>query len=279
MRVRQILQDEGPVFPPAQGSSVICQFSSFSTCDEFLRRQLRQSFSAGSSLDGSPLGLVDELEFVWPTVDEVRNGVSGYRHGGSMPAHLEKIRKVPAEVLRTWSSPHPDGDPPLVKGRRAAMPHLKSFMRASGDGRQLHWMCLTSANMSAAAWGRLQKQDTQIHCCHWELGVLFTPRTLSARKRCNFSCNDACLAGLAAATTCRDGKNEDTRASVATLLTPRGWEVNDSHVDTAQEKEQIYFPVPFALPTSQYTNGEFPFHTDGHWPGKPDRFGLTSVRG
>ena len=66
-----------------------------------------------------------------------------------------------------------------IHNRRRAMPHIKSYMRVAKDGCQLAWFILTSANMSGAAWGKLQKGDSQLHCCHWEMGVLFTPRSLA----------------------------------------------------------------------------------------------------
>lgn len=35
------------------------------------------------------------------------------------------------------------------------------------------WMLITSANLSQAAWGKLEKNSTQLFCRSYELGVLF----------------------------------------------------------------------------------------------------------
>ena len=67
----------------------------------------------------------------------------------------------------------------FVRSRERAMPHLKCYCRAAVDGLSVAWFILTSANMSGYAWGSLQLNNTQLFCGHWELGVLFTPRTLT----------------------------------------------------------------------------------------------------
>ena len=58
------------------------------------------------------------------------------------------------------------------------MPHIKTFARASNDGKRLAWFWLTSSNLSKSAQGNLQKQGKQVHLNHWETGVLFTPESL-----------------------------------------------------------------------------------------------------
>lgn len=45
-------------------------------------------------------------------------------------------------------------------------------------------VCLTSANMSKAAWGALQKRGSQLLIRHYEMGVLFLP---SAMQQATFT--------------------------------------------------------------------------------------------
>uniref|UniRef100_A0A8C9V2K4 Tyrosyl-DNA phosphodiesterase 1 n=1 Tax=Scleropages formosus TaxID=113540 RepID=A0A8C9V2K4_SCLFO len=55
------------------------------------------------------------------------------------------------------------------------MPHIKTYMRTSPDFAELSWFLVTSANLSKAAWGALEKNNTQMMVRSYELGVLFLP--------------------------------------------------------------------------------------------------------
>ena len=69
------------------------------------------------------------------------------------------------------------------------MPHIKTFLRHRGS--DVAWFLLTSANLSKAAWGSLQRNDTQLMVRSYELGVLFLP-SLVARHGLgeHFSCTE-----------------------------------------------------------------------------------------
>ena len=43
------------------------------------------------------------------------------------------------------------------------------------DNDEISWFLLTSANLSKAAWGTLQKQGNQLMIRNYELGVLILP--------------------------------------------------------------------------------------------------------
>nr|BAG51203.1 unnamed protein product [Homo sapiens] len=55
------------------------------------------------------------------------------------------------------------------------MPHIKTYMRPSPDFSKIAWFLVTSANLSKAAWGALEKNGTQLMIRSYELGVLFLP--------------------------------------------------------------------------------------------------------
>lgn len=93
------------------------------------------------------------------------------------------------KYLRKWT-------PPECLHRQNAMPHIKTYARftppkksddassevdVSVDGT-LDWAILTSSNLSKAAWGTLQKGDTQFMIRSYELGVLFLPQLLSKKS-------------------------------------------------------------------------------------------------
>ena len=62
------------------------------------------------------------------------------------------------------------------RGRTNACPHIKSYARFSPDFKQMSYFLLTSANLSKAAWGQLEKNGLQLAIRSYEVGVLFTPK-------------------------------------------------------------------------------------------------------
>jgi hypothetical protein len=67
--------------------------------------------------------------------------------------------------------------------RSKAMPHIKTYARVSPCGRHLAWFHLTSANLSKAAWGKLQQPKRSgggpgLYVMSYEAGVLFAPKLL-----------------------------------------------------------------------------------------------------
>lgn len=89
-----------------------------------------------------------------------------------MPCPLKNMKPFLHKYLRKWT-------PPASLHRQNAMPHIKTYARfdvaAAGT---LDWAILTSANLSKAAWGVLQKGDSQFMIRSYELGVLFLPQSL-----------------------------------------------------------------------------------------------------
>lgn len=100
------------------------------------------------------------------------NSLEGYQAGGSL--HLSRIsyekQRYIDPILCSWSAG--------ALGRSRASPHIKSYLRVSKDASRIEWMCLTSANLSKAAWGVLEKRNTsqeQLFIRSYELGVLLSP--------------------------------------------------------------------------------------------------------
>lgn len=84
------------------------------------------------------------------------------------------------KYLRKWT-------PPECLHRQNAMPHIKSYARFDpSSGEQsgvLDYAILTSANLSKAAWGSFQKNETQLMIRSYELGVMFVPRDISNKTQ------------------------------------------------------------------------------------------------
>jgi hypothetical protein len=83
------------------------------------------------------------------------------------------------------------------------MPHIKTFSRfiptqqqqqqpqqqqqqqqqQQGAAFELPWWCVTSHNLSKAAWGELQRGSQQLFIRSYELGVLCLPALEAAYRR------------------------------------------------------------------------------------------------
>ena len=130
------------------------------------------------------------MSIIWPTLEEVRTSIDGYNSGGCIPGKTENLWEGQAKELLEpffcrWSS---DETRQSVKtdpwGRRCVMPHIKTFLRHSGN--DIAWIFISSFNLSGAAWGRNEKNDTQLHIMSYEMGILLLPSLQT--KALAFSC-------------------------------------------------------------------------------------------
>ena len=217
------------MFPPRKVSSsckdvIVAQFTSFASLNEKYRNELKSSFSPGLRSDNDSMGPT-EFEIVWPTWKEVENSIYGLSSGGVMPGSLKNAQAVLKDgALRTWCSDRSDvRESSIVSERRRAMPHIKTFSRASADGKVLDWSILTSCNISRAAWGAIQKEGTQFCIKSWEMGILFTPSTLRS----------------------------SSSSQLPKLVTTQ---------HRSGDSNEFVVPLPYALPTQKYSDGDVPWH-------------------
>ena len=126
---------------------------------------------------------------------EVRASLLGYAAGGSIPGNTKNLAKPHvAARLHAWRAPGeemvtPKNKKPSARARartrtrtaaRARVPHIKTFARyaqtRTGAGAAtLAWVFLGSHNLSGAAWGKFEKNETQLNVLSYELGVLLAP--------------------------------------------------------------------------------------------------------
>mmetsp|Transcript_1424 Transcript_1424/g.3377 ORF Transcript_1424/g.3377 Transcript_1424/m.3377 type:complete len:522 (-) Transcript_1424:338-1903(-) len=127
---------------------------------------------AGKSIpQGKTPPLETRMKLVWPTVEEVRTCVEGYAGGGAIPGTTEKLDKdFLLPLYHRWSNPDTNILGPLRTARYA--PHIKTFVQP-GDGDEIHWMVLTSHNLSKPSLGEFQTDtktnERRLMIQHWEL--------------------------------------------------------------------------------------------------------------
>ncbi|XP_042898012.1 tyrosyl-DNA phosphodiesterase 1 [Parasteatoda tepidariorum] len=161
--LREVVQPDWPL---------IGQFSSIGSLgaspDQWLTGEFSTSLSTtkGSSLISQPA----PLKLVYPTENNVRKSLEGYPAGASLPYSYKVATKQPylKDFLHIWKSE--------MLGRSEASPHIKTYLRVSPSNAKIAWFLVTSANLSKAAWGALEKKGSQFMIRSYELGVLFLPK-------------------------------------------------------------------------------------------------------
>ncbi|PAA61315.1 hypothetical protein BOX15_Mlig021690g1 [Macrostomum lignano] len=175
LKLRQVLRqfDFGA---NSKDACLVGQFSSIgslgSESSKWLTAEFMASFAAGGSPGGGGGGDGSALKLIYPTKDDVRQSLEGFPAGGSLPYRQSVAKQQPwlNRFLHSWSASR--------SSRSRAMPHMKSYLRYSGGSGspRLSWYLVTSANLSKAAWGSLEKKGTQLAIRSYELGVLFVAR-------------------------------------------------------------------------------------------------------
>ncbi|KAJ8705766.1 hypothetical protein PYW08_012812 [Mythimna loreyi] len=109
-----------------------------------------------------------ELKIVYPSLENVRQSHDNLLGGGCLPYAADAHAKQPwlNAFLYQWQA--------KSTGRNRAMPHIKSYTRFSNN-RAAYYL-LTSANVSKAAWGQLNKGNGALRIMSYEAGVMFLPQ-------------------------------------------------------------------------------------------------------
>jgi len=191
-------------------SYIISQISSIGALGKD-DRWLDKEFGNSLRYTDSGIDSNTNLKLIYPTVDNVRNSIEGWSGGNSLPfsnSNWQKQSNYMNKILHIWKAEN--------SGRTRAMPHIKTFTRIDND--EISWFLLTSANLSKAAWGTLQKQGKQLMIRNYELGVLLLPELFN--------------------------KNENVK-----LINYYG-KNKDSEFDS--KTKMVNIPIPFDLPLTPY---------------------------
>ncbi|XP_041488976.1 tyrosyl-DNA phosphodiesterase 1 isoform X1 [Microtus oregoni] len=172
-RLRKVLRAHAPSVPKDECWPIVGQFSSIGSLgpdeSKWLCSEFKESLLALREDGGTPGKSAAPLHLIYPSVENVRTSLEGYPAGGSLPYSIQTAEKQNwlHSYFHKWSAE--------TSGRSNAMPHIKTYMRPSSDFSKLAWFLVTSANLSKAAWGALEKNGTQLMIRSYELGVLFLP--------------------------------------------------------------------------------------------------------
>lgn len=167
--------------PIDDSNPIIVQCSSIGSLGNSASSYLTGEIAASLKRDSSPVGLrrTPNVKFIYPSLNNVISSHDGMAGGGCLPyngATHEKQRWLTG-FLYQWKA--------SSRNRNAAMPHIKCYCRYSDRG--LYWFILTSANMSRAAWGAMNKVNKTLNPTlrinSYEAGVIFFPRVILGTER------------------------------------------------------------------------------------------------
>ncbi|XP_034729161.1 tyrosyl-DNA phosphodiesterase 1 [Etheostoma cragini] len=176
LRLRKLLYDHTDPVAGEEEWPVIGQFSSIGSMGLDKTKWLKGEFQRTmTTLGKSSLRSDPPMYLVYPSVDDVRTSLEGYPAGGSLPYSIQTAQKQLwlHSFFHRWKA--------NATGRSHAMPHIKTYMRTSPDFTQLAWFLVTSANLSKAAWGALEKNNSQVMVRSYELGVLYVPAAFNMK--------------------------------------------------------------------------------------------------
>ncbi|XP_044127494.1 tyrosyl-DNA phosphodiesterase 1 [Bufo gargarizans] len=231
-RVRKILREKGSPITGVESWPVIGQFSSIGSMGSDQSKWLHSEFSESLKTLGKGVKTLPRsekpLQLIYPSVDNVRTSLEGYPAGGSLPYGLQTAQKQPwlHSYFHKWKAE--------TSGRSRAMPHIKTYMRVSPDCQELAWFLVTSANLSKAAWGSLEKNGAQLFIRSYELGVLFLPSAFDL---------------------------------------PSGTFQVKLNIFSSKKDSSGTFPVPFDLPPERYTGKDRPWVWNIPYVNAPDSHG------
>lgn len=277
-------------------------------------------FSTASPSKESSLG-EGPIQLVWPTVSEVRSSLLGYAAGGSIPGNTRNLAKPHvAARLHAWRAlgesrkTEPKTDTSSSRdsayssnrhpyGRERAVPHIKTYTRYAlrSDGPpKLAWVFLGSHNLSGAAWGKFEKNQTQLNVLSYELGVLLAPNLVGPRNEKSPFCAVAaslasvapfsdsavsaaskrflCLAGARPRKSASDEHrkastsavefrharcvNEWSRGGKKTDDAPLPGDDDDAKKSDDADFDFVVAPLPYPVPPRRYGLGDTPWTID-----------------
>lgn len=211
---------------------VVCQSSSIGSLGPNAGSWINADIVASFSKDSSHVGLRSQPVFkmIYPSFGNVKSGHDGMMSGGCLPYGQKTNDKQLwlKNYLHQWSS--------KARHRSQAIPHIKSYCRWSEEG--LYWFCLTSANLSKAAWGAFNKGsklDAPLRISNYEVGVLFLPKFVVSLFL-YFEKN---------------------------LIGSTSFQTGDETFPMSGERDGVpEFPMPYDTPLTPYGLDDFPFLMD-----------------
>jgi len=161
---------------------VVAQCSSIGslglTPDSWLEAELGRSLASVRPGHGGPLAQPScrpHVSLIYPSHADVLGSYDGLLGGGCLPYSRATAIKQPwlQDHLHKWRAD--------ASSRSRAPPHIKTYTRTDSSHSALPYFMLTSANLSKAAWGSVNKDGTSCLIMSYEAGVVWLPSLITGR--------------------------------------------------------------------------------------------------
>lgn len=215
-----LCQVSSPILVCGKISHFSCQFSSVGSLSEkWIHEELLTSFASEKLMKSDLLrSHKPSIQFIWPTVNFVKECIDGLSAGTSLCCPSKNMKEFLTPILFKYEG---------QEGKERVPPHIKTFCRISKNSNHIPWICLTSCNMSKAAWGELQKNNSQLLIRHYEVGVLFLSKS---------------------------GVSTEEKTTFQEFSLGKSPQVGSN--------QSIIFPIPYSFPPKKYSSHEKPWTWD-----------------
>jgi len=146
----------------------------------WFEQELGKSLSSHPGPSGA-LPSPGRMQLVYPSHEDVMASYDGALGGGCLPYSKSTNTKQP------WLWDHMYRWKAEASSRTRAMPHIKTYTRVSPDQDKMAYFLLTSANLSKAAWGSMNKAGNSCLIMSYEAGVLFLPKFITGQDELKVS--------------------------------------------------------------------------------------------
>jgi tyrosyl-DNA phosphodiesterase-1 len=163
---------------------IVVQVSSIATLGQS-GKWLSETLFKALSTAKSPEPSKPKFHIIFPTADEIRKSLNGYRSGSAIHIKIQSAAQTRQlqylhPMLCHWagdSSPIENASAPISDaGRKRAAPHIKTYIRFADTAKSnIDWILITSANLSKQAWGEACNAAGEVRICSYEIGVLVWP--------------------------------------------------------------------------------------------------------
>lgn len=240
--------------PETSSEPIVCQFSSLGALS------VRYLTDFVTTLRGGvPCAtLKDALKLVFPTPACIRHSVEGYAGGGTVPSSKRNVNKPFLRPLwHRWASSSSTDENPVARPRH--VPHIKSYFQPQSgdtDDDAMRWFCLTSHNLSKAAWGecRTNARGTHLYVMHWELGVFTAPGLWS--------------------------DDDDVVVTMGPVVAKHGIadrRAGDGASSRRRRRRRVEIPLPYDFDPIPYGPADEPFSWEETYPTAPDAYGRVGA--
>ncbi|XP_023331036.1 probable tyrosyl-DNA phosphodiesterase [Eurytemora carolleeae] len=156
--------------------------------DQWFEHELGRSLSCYNGTSGA-FPSSGQMELIYPSHNDVMSSYDGPLGGGCLPYRQQTHSKQP------WLIDHMYNWRAAASDRTRAMPHIKTYTRLDSDNEKMAYFLLTSANLSKAAWGSMNKAGNSCMIMSYEAGVLFIPKFITGENLFSVSGFESRLSG------------------------------------------------------------------------------------